>query len=743
MSRRFPCYTQLDAMDCGPTCLKMVVRHYGRTHSLQYLRQLCHLTKNGVSMLGISEAAETIGMRSQGVRINLKQLAEEAPMPCILHWNNQHFVVCYKVKVHGKHRKSSTDAYTFYIADPANGKVRLSQTEFEPRWLRKSADGSSFGTALLLEPTPAFYDNDELVAKTGQAGLGYFFRYLLPYKAQLLQLLLATSLVTFIQLLLPFLSQSMVDNGIGFGDTDLITLILIAQFVLYFTQFGMECIRGWITLHTTTRINISLVSDFLLKLMRLPLRNFDTKKIGDIMQRVGDNDRIQSFLTGQSVNVFFSLASFLVFGIILAYYNVVILLVFLTGNALYVGWVMLFLRYRRELDNRRFSQASAEQNSLIELVYGMQEIKMNNCERQKRWNWERIQARLFRISMKGLAVSQCQQSGASVLSQTTNLLISYIAARSVISGQMTLGMMTVQSYIVGQLTSPLNQFISFVQSLQDARISLERLGEVHSQKNEDASGTSLLTTMPREEDIHIRGVWFNYDGADRDYVLQDINLDIPANKTTAIVGASGSGKTTLTKLLLGFYAPNKGEIRIGSTPLESISPRTWRSHVGVVMQDGYIFSDTIAGNIAVGEEQIDWQRLREAASVANITGFVENQPLGFETKIGMEGKGLSSGQKQRILIARAVYKNPRFVFFDEATNALDTTNERQIMQQLSQFLKSRTTVVVAHRLSTVQNADNIVVINGGRIVEQGTHDNLLQKQGYYYTLVRNQLTMGC
>lgn len=743
MSRRFPRYTQLDAMDCGPTCLKMVARHYGRTHSLQHLRQLCHLTKNGVSMLGISEAAEAIGMRSQGVRIDLKQLAEEAPLPCILHWNNQHFVVCYKVKAHGKRQKGGSGAYTFYIADPANGKVRLSQADFEPRWLRKSTDGIRFGTALLLEPTPAFYDNDEHTAEAGQVGLGYFFRYLLPYKAQLFQLLLATSFITFIQLLLPFLSQSMVDNGIGFGNTDLITLILIAQFVLYFTQFGTECIRGWIMLHTTTRINISLVSDFLLKLMRLPLRNFDTKKIGDIMQRVGDNDRIQTFLTGQSVNVFFSLASFLVFGIILAYYNVAILLVFLTGNALYVGWVMLFLRYRRELDNRRFSQASAEQNSLIELIYGMQEIKMNNCERQKRWNWERIQARLFRISMKGLAVSQCQQSGASVLSQTTNLLISYIAARSVVSGQMTLGMMTVQSYIVGQLTSPLNQFISFVQSLQDARISLERLAEVHSQQNEDAQGEALLSAMPCEEDIHIRGLWFNYDGADRDYVLQDINLDIPANKTTAIVGASGSGKTTLTKLMLGFYSPNKGEIRIGNTPLERINPRTWRSHAGVVMQDGYIFSDTIAGNIAVGEEQIDWQRLREAASVANIMGFVEEQPLGFETQIGMEGKGLSSGQKQRILIARAVYKNPRFVFFDEATNALDTTNERQIMQQLSQFLKTRTTVVVAHRLSTVQTADNIVVVDGGRIVEQGTHHDLLNRRGHYYTLVKNQLTMGC
>lgn len=549
--------------------------------------------------------------------------------------------------------------------------------------------------------------------------------------------------ISGLQLIFPFLSQAMVDAGISNHNLSLITLILIAQLVLFFTQMGVEFIRSWIVLHTTTRINISLISDFLIKLMRLPLGYFDTKMFGDIMQRIGDHGRIQSFLTGTSISVLFSFANFIIFGFVLAYYNLLILGIFLLGNALYIIWVLSFLRFRRELDQRRFSQASADQSNMVELITGMQEIKLSNSEKQKRWKWERIQVKLFKISIKGLALGQYQQLGSSFFSQATNLIVTFIAARAVVEGQMTLGMMMSLSYIIGQLSAPISQFIGFAQSLQDAKISLERLGEIHNKEDEDDLADIKIADLPEDKTIHIKDLSFSYDGADRDYVLEDVTLDIPQNKTTAIVGASGSGKTTLIKLLLGFYPPNKGTILIDQVPLKNINNQVWRQKTGVVMQEGYIFSDTIAGNIAVGEEEnVDKEKLLHAVKVANIREHIESLPLGYNTKIGMEGKGVSQGQKQRLIIARAVYKNPDYLFFDEATNSLDATNERQIMDNLNEFNKNKTVVIVAHRLSTVQHADNIVVLDKGRIVEQGTHKELTNRKGIYYQLVKNQLELG-
>lgn len=609
-------------------------------------------------------------------------------------------------------------------------------------WLATKVDGEEKGAALALEPSPDFYTREDEQESERKSGLGFFFRYLFPYKKELIHLLLGMLVVSMLQLIFPFLTQSLVDTGIRDGNLSFITLILIAQLVVSVSQLSVEFIRSWILLHVNTRINISLISDFLIKLMKLPLRFFDTKMVGDIMQRIGDHNRIESFLTGSSISTLFSFFNFFIFGFILAYYSPLILGIFLLGNTLYVGWVLIFMKYRRELDIRRFAQAAGEQSSLIQLVTGMQEIKLNNCEKQKRWQWERIQVKLFRISVKGMALGQVQQVGSVFFNQTTNILISFIAAKSVVGGEMTLGMMMSLTYIIGQLNAPVSAFIGFVRQLQDAKISLERLNEIHGKEDEESKATSQLSTLPEKKEITVNHVYFSYDGADRDYVLEDVCLTIPQQKITAIVGASGSGKTTLVKLLLGFYTPNKGEIRLGDTPIAMINPHLWRAKSGAVMQDGFIFSDTIANNIAVGAEQIDIERLRHAVTVANIRDFIDALPLGYNTKIGMEGNGISQGQKQRLQIARAVYKNPEFLFFDEATNALDANNEKEIMEHLNEFYRGKTVVVVAHRLSTVRNADKIVVLDKGRIAEEGTHRQLTEKRGMYYQLVKNQLELG-
>ena len=726
----FPFYHQLDAVDCGPSCLRMIAKYYGRTYSVQYLRNHSYITREGVSMLGISDAAELIGFRTMGVRITLEQLKQEVPLPCILHWNQRHFVVCYKIKK-GK----------FYIADPAAGRLVFDEMELGRCWFSTSVAGKDTGTALVLELGPDFQEQQEVEVQKNRK-LSFFFRYLTPYRRELFQLVLGMLTVSILQLIMPFLTQSLVDTGIRDGNLSFITLILIAQLVIFIARLSVDFIRSWILLHVNTRINIALISDFLAKLMRLPLHFFDTKMVGDIMQRIGDHNRIESFMTGASISTLFSFVNFIVFGFVLSYYDLSILGLFLLGNGLYVTWILAFMKYRRELDIKRFAQASSEQSNLFQLVTGMQEIKLNNCETEKRWEWERIQVKLFKISIKGLALGQYQQLGSVFFNQTTNILISFTAARAVVSGEMTLGMMMSLTYIVGQLTAPIEQFIGFARSFQDAKISLERLGEIHQREDEEQTLALKVNALPDNRALQIEDVSFSYDGADRDYVLEHINLTIPQHKVTAIVGASGSGKTTLIKLLLGFYEPNKGNIKIGDLSLKNMNPHVWRACTGCVMQDGFIFSDSIAKNIAIGAEVIDKERLLHAVTVANIRDFIDSLPLGYNTKIGMEGNGVSQGQRQRILIARAVYKNPEFIFLDEATNALDANNEREIMEHLHQFYKGRTVVVVAHRLSTVRDADNIVVLDKGQVVEEGTHEELTARRGVYYKLVKNQLELG-
>lgn len=719
-------------MDCGPTCLRMVAKFYGKNYSLQNLRDRCHITREGVSLLGISDAAESIGFRTTGVKVTWRQMVEEMPLPCIVHWNQRHFVVVYDVvKKHG--------VYKVMVADPASGLLEYTEEDFRGLWLE--SERKTEGIALILEPTPKFYE-EEGDDERRHYGFGYVLKYLRPYRTYIIQILLAMLTASVISLLMPFITQSVVDKGIGTGSLSLIVVLLIAQLTLTLGGLANNLIRSWLMLHTTSRVSISLISDFLCKLMRLPIAFFDSKMVGDIMQRIGDYNRIQTFLTGSLLSMVIAVVSFVVYGLIMAGYNATIFIVFLIGASLYVLWVLLFMKRRRKLDYMRFQQASANQSNIVQLIGGMQEIKLNNCEKQKRWEWEAIQARLFKVGVKSLTLGQVQEIGSTFIDQTKNILISFIAAKSVIDGGMTLGMMMALQYIMGQINAPISQFISFVQSAQDASISLDRLGEIHEMKDEEPAEEERIKDIPSDADIVFRDVVFQYDGPHSPKVLDEVSLTIPSGKVTAIVGASGSGKTTMLKMMLGFYPPVSGEVLLGNVSLKNYSESRWRARCGTVMQEGYIFSDTIAANIAVSEEYPDMERVRWAVGVSNIKYWIEGLPLGYGTKIGADGHGLSSGQKQRILIARAAYKDSRYLFFDEATNSLDANNERTIMENLERLFSEKTVVVVAHRLSTVKNADNIIVLDKGRIAEQGTHSQLTALRGKYYELVKNQLELG-
>ena len=719
-------------MDCGPTCLKMVAKFYGKNYSLQNLRDRCHITREGVSLLGISDAAESIGFRTTGVKVTWRQMVEEMPLPCIVHWNQRHFVVVYDVvKKHG--------VYKVMVADPASGLLEYTEEDFRGLWLE--SERKTEGIALILEPTPKFYE-EEGDDERRHYGFGYVLKYLRPYRTYIIQILLAMLTASVISLLMPFITQSVVDKGIGTGSLSLIVVLLIAQLTLTLGGLANNLIRSWLMLHTTSRVSISLISDFLCKLMRLPIAFFDSKMVGDIMQRIGDYNRIQTFLTGSLLSMVIAVVSFVVYGLIMAGYNATIFIVFLIGASLYVLWVLLFMKRRRKLDYMRFQQASANQSNIVQLIGGMQEIKLNNCEKQKRWEWESIQAKLFKVGVKSLTLGQVQEIGSTFIDQTKNILMSFIAAKSVIDGGMTLGMMMALQYIMGQINAPISQFISFVQSAQDASISLDRLGEIHEMKDEEPVEEERIKDIPSDADIVFRDVVFQYDGPHSPKVLDEVSLTIPSGKVTAIVGASGSGKTTMLKMMLGFYPPVSGEVLLGNVSLKNYSESRWRARCGTVMQEGYIFSDTIAANIAVSEEYPDMERVRWAAGVSNIKYWIEGLPLGYGTKIGADGHGLSSGQKQRILIARAAYKDSRYLFFDEATNSLDANNERTIMENLERLFSEKTVVVVAHRLSTVKNADNIIVLDKGRIAEQGTHSQLTALRGKYYELVKNQLELG-
>ncbi|WP_291914391.1 peptidase domain-containing ABC transporter [Chitinophaga sp. CB10] len=731
--KAFPFYMQPDRKDCGPTCIRIISRHYGRLTDLEAIRSLAETTREGSSLLGLSAAAEGLGFKTLAVKIDFTTLMEEAPLPCICHWGQQHFVVVYDIKKSGGNT-------TVYVSDPAYGLIKYSKQEFIDGWMgRGKKETDEEGIALLLEPTPAFYEADSS-APRNRKNFSFLFSYFSRYKKLMVQLSLGLLAGSLLSLIFPFLTQSIVDIGIQNHDINFIYLVLLAQVMLFLGRMGIELTRSWILLHLSSRINITIVSDFFIKLMKLPISYFDTRMTGDIMQRISDHQRIEQLLTNSSLNTLFSLVNLVIFSVVLLLYDYRLFLIYLLGAGLSVAWIAFFLKKRKELDYKRFSQVSQEQSKVIELVNGMQEIKMHNAEKQMRWGWEFMQVKLFKIQIKALSLEQWQTVGSNFINQVKDIFVSFLAAKLVLDGNITLGMMLSVQYIIGQLNGPLIQLMDFVKQLQDAKISLERLGEIHNKEDEERPETQIPADLP-EQDIALDNVTFRYTGAGAP-VFENLSLRIPHRKTTAIVGASGSGKTTLLKLLMKFYEPGEGEIKIGNVQLQHVSARYWREQCGVVMQDGYVFNDTIARNIAVGRDDIDRRQLRQAVEVACIKDFVESLPLSYNSRIGNEGIGISGGQRQRLFIARAVYKAPEYLFFDEATSALDANTEKAIMGNLEAFLKGKTAVIIAHRLSTVKNADKIIVLDKGKVVEEGSHEELVALRREYYRLVKNQLELG-
>jgi len=716
-------------MDCGPACLKMVAGFYKMNFSLESLRKRCFITREGVSFLGLSEAADSLGFRTIGVKVPFDLLVENVPLPCIVHWRQKHFIVVYKIKNE-----------KIWAADPGIGLIKFSREEFVRNWASTVVDGKKSGLVLIIEPTPSLYNNENEKEKT--SGFKFLFKYFNLYRKYIYQLVLGLILGSCIQLVIPFLTQSIIDIGLNNNDIGFIYLILFAQLALVVGRMSVEFIRGWLLLHIGSRVNVAVISGFLQKLMSLPVSFFDTKLTGDILQRIDDNNRIEEFLTSASLNILFSFFNLVVFGIVLAIFSLKILLLFLTGSALYILWVSAFMKSRARLDHLRFKQMSVSGNKLINIVNGMQEIKLTQSELSMRWDWEKLQATLFALKVKGLSIIQYQSAGATFINEVSNILITIVAATSVLKGDITLGSMLAVQFIIGQLNVPVSQIIGFFRMSQDAKMSLDRLAEVHNLEEEEPNPEVKVRKMPEKKDIYFNGLSFQYEGPRSPYALKDIDLFIEENKITAIVGTSGSGKTTLLKMLLGFYSPVSGDILIGDLRLSNLSLKIWREKVGAVMQDGFLFPDTIASNIAPGADEINEERLLKAAEIANIKGFIESLPLGYNTKIGANGHGLSEGQKQRLLIARVIYKDPDIIIFDEATNSLDANNEKVIVENLSEFFIGKTVIVVAHRLSTVRGADQIVVLDGGRIIETGNHESLIGKRGAYYNLVKNQLELG-
>ena len=727
MLKSFTHFKQMDQMDCGATCLRIIFRHYGQQVPIQKIRKLCQTTKEGVNLLGISEAAEKLGFRTYGVRLTIEQL-KEAELPCILHWNQNHFVVLYKVRK-GK----------FFVSDPGIGLVEYREREFLNAWY--SAKELHNGLSLLLSPGPAFYQLHEEEPEI-KLSWGKLFRYFYKYKRLFVQLIFGMLLGTILQLIAPFLTQSIVDIGINTKNINFINLILIAQLMLFVGQTSVSFIRSWIMLHITTRVNIAILTDLLIKLMRLPMSFFDLKTHGDIMQRMDDQKRIESFITSDSLNTLFSLINTVVFGALLAIYDKQIFIVFFASTLLYTGWMLVFMKYRRKLDQRWFRISSENQTYMVELIQSVKDIKLNNAQKQKRWGWEALQARLFRFKVDSLALTQYQSMGALAINQLKGIFITYLAAKTVIDGEMSLGGMMAVQYIVGMVASPVESLLEFLQSYQDAKLSLERLNEIYEAEEEELVEKQYTNKLPHGRTITVKDLTFRYFGAGNEPIFNKLNLSFPQGKTTAIVGTSGSGKTTILKLLLRYYESEGGEILVGNRRLDQLEYGLWRDCCGAVMQDNYIYADTIVNNIAIKDETPDEGRLYTAIEIANLEGFIAEQPFGLETKIGTAGKGISEGQRQRLMIARAIYKQPEYLFLDEATNSLDANNEKAITDNLHRFFQDRTVIVVAHRLSTVKNADNIIVMEKGEVVEQGTHVELTALRGKYFELVKNQLELG-
>lgn len=710
-------------MDCGPSCLKIIAKFYGKYYSLQYLRDKCGITKHGVSFFDLSRAAEAIGLRTIAIKASINDLQNLIPLPSIIHWENDHFVVVYKAT-----KKK------IYISDPAKGLISFSISEFQQKWYDQ---GENTGSIMIIEPQASFKQREagEKIErrKTFENFLGYFSNY----KKSFVNLFIVMLITTLLQAFLPFISKSVIDVGIRTHDNSFIDLVLIANVVIAISITFSNAVRDWILMHVTSRINIALISDYLIKLMRLPVTFFENKMVGDILQRANDLERIRSFIMNNSINMAFSMLTFVIFSVILLIFNTGIFVIFLVGSLAYVIWVLAFLKIRKKLDWEYFDLVSKNQSFWVETVGAIQDIKLNNYDTAKRWKWERIQARMYKVNQKVLTVTNWQNSGAQGIDSLKNLLITFFSAKAVISGDITFGVMISTQFIIGMLNGPVVQFISFIISAQYAQISFLRINEVHLLKDEEDDDKVNNIALPDNKGLSIKNVSFQYT-ANSPMILKSINLLIPQGKVTAIVGDSGSGKSTLLKILLRLYNPSFGEVAVGGMNIQNVSLRQWRDKCGAVMQDGKIFNDTIMNNIVLDDEKIDYDKLRQAVKVANIASEIEHLPQGYNTVMGEMGRGLSGGQKQRILIARALYKNPDYLFFDEATNSLDTINEQKIVTALDDIFKDKTVIVVAHRLSTIRKADQIIVLKDGMVAEIGNHQTLMVKKGHYFLLTQSQ-----
>lgn len=734
LGRKFPNYRQVDSKDCGPTCLKIICKYYGKSISLEFAREICETTREGSSLSNLSDGADKLGFRSLCANIDFNTLINDVPLPCIIHWNKNHFVVLYKIT-------KKKDSFIFHISDPAFGNIRYNKKEFLKFWIGENVnDETDDGFVLVVETTPSFFVEIDENSTSTLSNRTFFLKYLFKYKSLVFQILIGLFLSSILSLIFPFLTQKIVDIGIKNNNLNFIYLLFFAQLFLYLGRIGIDIVRGWVLLHLSARINISIVSDFFIKLMKLPISFFDTRITGDLMQRINDNHRIEYLLTNSSINTLFSIINLIVFLVVLFLYDFRLFGIYIMGTTLYLMWVLLFMKKRRELDYKRFSQFSQEQSKVMELINGMQDIKMYNAEKQKRWSWEFIQVKLFKLKIKSLKLEQWQFIGGDGINQIKDLGLSFLSAILVVKGDITLGMMLSVQYIIGQLNAPLLNLIEFIKQSQDAKISIERISEIENKKDEENLNTGLFEESI-DGNIVIDQVSFRYRGSEK-FIFEDLSLTIPHNKVTAIVGSSGSGKTTLLKILMKFYPPNQGVIKINNTNILNISHKKWRENCGVVMQEGFIFNDTIANNIGLGDSMIDKIKLKRAVDVAMATDFIEELPMSYNTKIGEDGVGLSGGQKQRLFIARAVYKHPKFIFFDEATSSLDANNEKRIMENLNKFFIGRTVLIIAHRLSTVKSADKIIVLDKGRVVEEGNHEELVSLKGEYYRLISNQLSLG-
>lgn len=720
---KFPHEFQLDAKDCGPTCIKIISKFYGRFYSLSYLRDLCGITREGVSFLDISDACESISLRTKCIKIDFATL-QTIPLPCIVHWNNDHFIVLYKI----------TKKQVF-ISDPAKGLLKYSIADFKQGW----SGSTNIGTALAIEPMADFKQRSAIDKMERKKTFENFLDYFTPYKKSFINLFVVMLIVTILQAFLPFISKSIIDVGIQTNDLDFIDLVLIANIAIIVSVLLSNMVRDWILLHITSRVNISLISDYLIKLMKLPITFFENKLIGDILQRAQDHERIRDFIMNNSLNFIFSILTFFIFGIILFVYNPILCLIYFTGSTLFILWVVFFLKFRKKLDWEYFDIHTKNQSYWVETIGSIQDIKINNYEKQKRWKWEALQVSMFKIDQKILSITNAQNLGAQFINQLTNLFITFYCAKAVIRGEITFGVMISTQFIIGMLNGPIMQFISFIQSAQYAKISFLRLNEIHELEEEEENEINNSIKLPEDKSLLLRNVSFQYS-RNGNYILSNISMIIPQGKVTAIVGDSGSGKTTLLKLILRLYKPTHGELTMGNLNIQNINLKQWRDSCGAVMQDGKIFSDTIQNNIVLDDENINYERLKKAVTAANIASEIEAMPKGYQTMMGESGRGLSGGQKQRILIARALYKDPDYLFFDEATNSLDVINEQKIVTALEEIFENKTVIVVAHRLSTIRKADQIIVLKNGYITEIGNHDTLmLREEGHYYQLVNTQI----